>query len=309
MESRHEDYLREDQIYMIESWNEFQKITAEEKYRRWAFRGQGRSDWPLDTTLSRHLTQRNIHKTVWAHQEERIIRIFCRKAQQFLHHIPREDDIFGWLAIMQHHGAPTRLLDFTWSPFVAAFFALESATADCAVWAVNFTRLREMEYQFPFEQKPRKAPRPDMPLGFSERKEQETSLNLTNYWRYFLNNSIPFVAQGEPWNMNQRQIAQSGTFLIPGILHKPIEGILHDHVDPASVIVKFNLRTEKLRSEAMESLYYMNITNSTLFPGIDGMARSLIYELEFHWAFDPRTLEAYQAYLGSLDFSEIDDEH
>lgn len=43
----------------------------------------------------------------------------------------------------------------------------------------------------------------------------------------------------------------------------------------------------------MESLYYMNITNATLFPGIDGMALALAYELEFHWAFNPKTMEEY----------------
>ena len=38
---------------------------------------------------------------------------------------------------MQHHGAPTRLIDFTWSPYVAAFFALERTLADGVVWAMN----------------------------------------------------------------------------------------------------------------------------------------------------------------------------
>ena len=51
-------------------------------------------------------------------QEERIARIFQRKAHLFLTHIPERSDTFQWLALMQHHGAPTRSLDFTWSPYV-----------------------------------------------------------------------------------------------------------------------------------------------------------------------------------------------
>jgi len=42
---------------------------------------------------------------------------------------------------MQHHGAPTRLIDFTWSPYVAAFFALERTLADGVVWAINPGRI------------------------------------------------------------------------------------------------------------------------------------------------------------------------
>ena len=41
--------------------------------------------------------------------------------------------------------------------------------------------------------------------------------------------------------------------------------------------------------EGMRELYRMNITQATLFPDLDGLARSLAYELEFHWAYDPRT--------------------
>jgi hypothetical protein len=40
----------------------------------------------------------------------------------------------------------------------------------------------------------------------------------------------------------------------------------------------------------MYAFYNMNVTNATLFPGLDGMARSLAYELEFHWAYDPKTM-------------------
>ena len=43
------------------------------------------------------------------------------------------------------------------------------------------------------------------------------------------------------------------------------------------------------RDEAMAELYLMNINSASLFPGLDGLARSLAYELEHHWAFDPKT--------------------
>ena len=44
----------------------------------------------------------------------------------------------------------------------------------------------------------------------------------------------------------------------------------------------------------MRELYRMNITWATLFPDLDGLARSLRYELEFHWAYNPRTMEKYK---------------
>ena len=74
---------------------------------------------------------------------------FCRQFRRAFHHyadnIPRPDDAMEWLSLMQHHGAPTRLLDFTWSPYVAAFFALYRATADAAVWAFNPAQISRPE--------------------------------------------------------------------------------------------------------------------------------------------------------------------
>lgn len=202
MGSQTPTYLNENQTHIIESWGEFQELVAGPKYRRWAFRGQGKSEWPLNTTLSRYLIDYKVHQDSWAHQEARIIRIFRRKAGLFLQHVPKEDDVFEWLALMQHHGAPSRLLDFTWSPFVAAFFALEKAKTDCAVWAVNFSILKDMEYNFPLEKSSHRK---------TSRKNAPRPEDLKNYARFFLYNTVPFVTPGEPYNMNQRQIAQSGT--------------------------------------------------------------------------------------------------
>ncbi len=112
-----------------------------------------------------------------------------------------------------------------------------------------------------------------------------------NFARYFLRGNRRFIWMGEPHTMNQRLIAQSGTFAVPGVLDVPMEQILSDarpgqhpgQVRPGQAV----------REIAMRELYRMNITYATLFPDLDGLAKSMGYELEFHWAYNPRTMERY----------------
>jgi hypothetical protein len=52
-------------------------------------------------------------------------------------------------------------------------------------------------------------------------------------------------------------------------------------------MAKLVLRGPELRKRALRELYRMNITYATLFPDLDGLARSLAFELEHHYAFDP----------------------
>lgn len=269
----------------ITNWHEFHDVVAGPAYRNWAFRGQADADWPMYSSLSRYLKSYEVHPQAWSSQEERIFRIFRRKAHLFLDHVPDERDAFQWLALMQHHGAPTRLLDFTWSPFVAAFFALERATRDAAVWAIFIPAIWRAanEIKFPGQQ----SALPPESLGLR---------NPGAYEEFYLRNEVPFVSSGEPIAMNKRLIAQSGTFVIPGVLDQPVEEILAAYPEPGATVVKFVLRTEQLRSEAMMALYTMNLTPATLFPDLDGLARSMNYELEFHWAYDPRTMAVNPGY-------------
>ncbi|MFB3828515.1 MAG: FRG domain-containing protein [Bryobacteraceae bacterium] len=260
-------------ILRLGSWDDFLKAVTGSPYSNWAFRGERHAQWPLFTALSRYLMDFGVHPDAWADQELRILRIFKRKAHQHLVQPPALDDDFQWLALMQHHGAPTRLLDFTWSPYVAAFFALERARDEAAVWALNPARLTSG--------RDRATP---------TRREMDPRL-LGNYERYFRHNRRAFIWLGEPHTMNRRLSAQSGTFAVPGKLDVPMEEILSRYPEPESLIVKFVLPAHRIRATGLRELYRMNITYATLFPDLDGLARSLAYELEFHWAYDPRTLE------------------
>jgi hypothetical protein len=60
------------------------------------------------------------------------------------------------------------------------------------------------------------------------------------------------------------------------------------------MMAKFILPAAKIRETGLRELYRMNITYATLFPDLDGLARSLGYELEFHWAYNPRTMETFR---------------
>ena len=70
--------------------------------------------------------------------EEAVLLEFQRGAHRYHAVTPALDQIVEWLALMQHHGAPTRLLDWTRSPYVALYFAMQGQSeGEAAVWAVD----------------------------------------------------------------------------------------------------------------------------------------------------------------------------
>jgi hypothetical protein len=82
--------------------------------------------------------------------------------------------------------------------------------------------------------------------------------------------------------MDRRIVAQAGTFVLPGMVGESVEALLSQYDHPQELMIKLVL-PPAIRTEAMQALYRMNITNATLFPDLDGLARSIAYELEVNW--------------------------
>lgn len=253
------------QTIEITSWNQFMDLTTE--FDGWIFRGQEDAHWPLDTSLSRYLAQYIPEASQWSIREERALRIFRRKAHNFLDDSGALVDDLRCLALMQHHGSPTRMLDFTKSPFVAAYFALCDARSDSAVFALDTPKLWKRA-----------------PVNYPKLTRQVIDPRLKgNFANYFLPNRHEILWIGEPRQMDRRLVAQSGTFVMPGVVNIPVDQVIHKYDVNDSLLQKLVLH-QSVRSEGMKSLYRMNITHSTLFPGLDGLARSMAYELEMTWA-------------------------
>ncbi len=252
------------EVVTMSSWDEFTQYT--DQLEGWAFRGQMSAEWNLVSSLTRRLRRFCPDPLSWQRREERAMRIFRRKAHIYLRDSRVLDDDLRCLAMMQHHGAPTRLLDFTKSPFVAAFFALERTTSDAALFALNTPALWNMP-----------------PLFDASMLRERIDLRVRgNFDRYFAGNSNPILWFGEPAEMDRRLVAQSGLFVVPGQLHQSLSDILQ-HYDPAGSLLKKIVLPLRLRERAMNSLYRMNITHATLFPDMEGLARSIGYEMEVSW--------------------------
>jgi hypothetical protein len=251
---------------VINTWSEL--VEQAESHEGWAFRGQRHASWDLWSSLSRYLIGYVPDQRHWPEREARAIRIFRRKAHSYMTDPGFLEDDLRCLALMQHHGAPTRLFDFTKSPYVATFFAFERAAEDAALYALNTPLL----------------------WGAAPRRRPRLTPDVVNpaipgrYEKYFLSNRYPLVWIGEPERMDRRLVAQSGTFVIPGLLDRPIDRILAESYSGRGepLLKKFILKA-RMRKEAMESLYRMNITYASLFPDLDGLAKASGFELEIIW--------------------------
>src|SRR5262249_35217148 len=101
----------------------------------WIYRGQ-RQNWKLASTLERALENWNIDLQNGPCIERQLIRDFRRRFRGD-YQTRVDSDTLYCLAVMQHHGAPTRLLDWTYSPYVATKFAIESGAKQGVIWCLN----------------------------------------------------------------------------------------------------------------------------------------------------------------------------
>ena len=83
--------------------------------------------------------------------------------------------------------------------------------------------------------------------------------------------------------MDQRLIAQSGLFVVPGQLEKTLDELLDSYSEEGESLLVQLVINKEVRQEAMKELYRMNITYASLWPDIDGLSRSMNQELEIVW--------------------------
>lgn len=128
----------------IRKWSEFFELSLKMRYQEWFFRGHADASWELTTSLDRDVngarmcsnSDFQIERLVDFDKEHQAIRNFSDVAERYISGLADEVEI---LAVMQHYGTYTRLMDFTASIYVALYFAFDDVIKqqDRAIFAIN----------------------------------------------------------------------------------------------------------------------------------------------------------------------------
>jgi hypothetical protein len=226
-----------------------------------AFRGQPVASDDLSSGLVRLAAGRNP-----AAIEQHLLRNFRKYARGEA----GDGSIWHWLALAQHRGLPTRLLDWTYSPFVALHFAtadLRAMHEDAAVWMFDFIKANRTL--------------PPRLRRLLDREGSDTATiemlgTFTSLGAFDRLARRPFVLFVEPPSIDPRIVNQFALFsLMPGAGSRldrwlaGIPGLARRILVPAA-----------LKWEIRDKLDQLNINERVLFPGLDGLSRWLT---RYYW--------------------------
>jgi hypothetical protein len=236
------------------------------------YRGQAGDDWTLKTRLARAVEewQGDTDFESLISLEERLLRGFQRRAHLFLPaaYLPPADQPLAWMALMQHHGCPTRLLDWTRSFYVALYIAVSLLPEkDGLVWGLRPSLLRQT--QPPFE---------DPSVGdFDESLFHEHCCREAGF---------RWVSTLTPSLLSDRMHAQQGLFLFSNDPTADLIALPSDDEQGSEIDrLKVEIRRD-LKPAVRQVLLRMNLTAAALFPGIDGLGKLLQEIAETNAAYD-----------------------
>jgi FRG domain len=235
------------------SWN-----PALQRFRSpFAFRGLSRADHSLSSSL--------VRLSSGGSDTARLEMALLRNFQKYAHaESAHADSIWDWLALAQHRGLPTRLLDWTYSPLVAAHFAtLGDTKCDRAIWRLDWKRVHR---HFGF---------PELALLIADLHALVGRDGRFTPWRLIGEGDAgkPFACMIEPPTLDARISVQAGTFTLTSDTHHSFDEFLARH-GLEKALSKFVIPKDHA-GLVRDQLDMAGMDERRLFPDLDGVASQL----------------------------------
>lgn len=249
---------------VVESWAELQDEMfvgswqpSIGRYRStFAFRGVADGSWGLETSLQRMGGD-------FGRLERHLVRNFRKYAYM---EGGEHSSLWNLLAQAQHHGLPTRLLDWTYSPYVALHFAtddVQRAGLDGAIWCVNYKATNRL-----LPERLLAALRLEEADIFSTEMLESVARTLPDFDG---SSDEPFLVLFEPPSLASRIINQFALFSVLSSTGEPLDAWLRSHPGTCRRIVI----PHELKWEIRDKLDQANVNERVLFPGLEGLCRWL----------------------------------
>lgn len=264
------------------TWTGAKRFLGSLDSRLWIFRGQSNSNWELASTFERS-PEPNRYNELF------LLREFKRSASHYIEPAEMPRNTLEWLALMQHSGIPTRLLDFTTSPYIAGYFAVRNSLPDesnIAIWCCStlglqlraFHVLQQYRYDTGSVNRPLNRDPEFKEIFLEGLSSHPQGLSDASVFDYGL------VYPVEPFRKNRRLSSQRGLFLMTGNVDKSFQENIRAMPVLAHPIehefVKVVISNAQKR-EMFLDLYSMGISAASLFPDLVGFAQSLVEQLRF----------------------------
>jgi len=246
----------------VSSWLELQEAIFDQSWQdpisrhrsNFVFRGAPRVSHGLETSLQTG--------GLVAH-ERHLLTSFRKYA---LRNAVHGDFVWNWLSLAKHHGLPTRLLDWTYSPYVALHFAtsnLKDIGEDGAIWCVDFRRTNDL-----LPKPLRRILETDDANIFTTEMLNRVATTLDEFDALSRRNFVLFF---EPPSLDERIVNQFALFSLPSSAKISLEELLTRRESTwRRVIIP-----AELKWEVRDKLDQANITERVLFPGLDGLSQWL----------------------------------
>jgi hypothetical protein len=251
MERRAGSWAELHELLFADTWNEQLALHRS----RFAYRGCADAGAGLTSGLSR--------LGGGADLERQLMRAFRKYARE---DAVRHDTEWDWLALGQHHGLPTRLLDWTYSPYVALHFTTHSKLHmddDGAIWCVDYAKAHEL-----LPSKLRKRLADEGADVFTTELLAAEAPTLRDLERHGDDAFVLFV---EPPSFDARIVNQYALFSVVSPAEARVDEWIAGHPGVAERVVV----PAELKWEVRDKLDQANVTERVLFPGLDGLSRWL----------------------------------
>jgi hypothetical protein len=176
------------------------------------------------------------------------------------------DSVWSWLALAQHHGLPTRLLDWTFSPLVAMHFATENMDrfdVDGVIWCVDFVKTNKL-----LPERLKVILAEEGSNAFTVEMLDRVASGLPELERA---SDDPFVVFFEPPSLDDRIVNQFALFAMMSSAEARLDRWLAEHPELHRRIII----PAELKWEVRDKLDQANVTERVLYPGLDGLSRWL----------------------------------